>query len=57
MARQAGVAPTAENSIVFRGVIFIKVFTKCCVMCQTNVTRKLNQMVGQDTIFPCGVFI
>lgn len=48
MARQAGVAPTAENWIVFRGLIFIKVFIKCWVMCQTNVIRKLNQMVGQD---------
>lgn len=48
MARQAGVAPTAENWIVFRGLIFIKVFIKCWVMCQTNVTRKLNQMAGQD---------
>lgn len=51
MAKQAGVAPMAEDWMVSRGLIFIKVFIKCWVICQTNVTRKWNQMVGQDRYY------
>ena len=58
MAKQAGVAPMAEDWMVFRGLIFIKVFIKCWVMCQTCYKEiEPNDWTRQILSFPSGVFI
>ena len=45
MAKQAGVAPMAEDWMVFRGLIFIQVFIKCWVMCQMGEKKAGDKCV------------
>lgn len=59
MARQAGVAPTAENWIVFRGLIFIKVFHQVLGHVSDKCYKEIepNGWTRQILSFPCGIFI